>query len=190
MLLYSFHRQWKIAVLVLTIAAIFVSCENDIKEIQSFEDTQNLPIQTAEKIEIIYSDSARVKLKLYADLMERFVNPETGNYILFNEGIHVQFFNQFKQVETDLKANKAKHLESEDIWEVSDNVVVINKKGEIINSELLIWDRKEGKIHSDKYVKITTPDEIIMGDGFESDEQFMNYVIFKSHGIINLHQTE
>lgn len=179
-----------IAVTVLAVAAIFVSCENDIKEIQSFEDSQNLPVQTARKIEIIYSDSAKVKLKLIADKMERYINAETGNFILFDEGIQVLFYNQQKEVETDLRANKAKHLESEDIWEVSDNVVVVNKKGEIINSELLIWNRKEGKIHSDKYVKITTKDEIIMGDGFESDEQFMNYVIFNSHGIINLHENE
>lgn len=187
---HNFKRQIKIAVAVMTVTAIFVSCENDLKEIQAFEDTQNLPVQTAGKIEIIYSDSAKVKLKMFADKMERFVNLETGNYILFDEGIQVLFYNHEKEVETDLRANKAKHLESVDIWEVSDNVVVVNKKGEIINSELLIWNRKAGKIHSDKYVKITTKDEIIMGDGFESDEQFMNYTIFNSHGIINLHENE
>jgi hypothetical protein len=50
--------------------------------------------------------------------------------------------------------------------------------------EHLIWDRAENKIYSNEFVKITTDDEIIMGEGFESNEQFTKYRILKPKGTI------
>ena len=37
--------------------------------------------------------------------------------------------------------------------------------------------REEGRIFTEEYVKITTPDEIIYGDGLESNETFSKYQI-------------
>lgn len=187
---YRFYKMIVRVAAISTIAAFLFSCENDIQKIKSFENNTSLPMQSASDMEIIYSDSAIVKLAIDAPAMERYISEEQGNYILFKKGIHVRFFGPDLTVQTDLKANYARHLESENIWEVSDNVVIVNKKGEVINTELLIWDREKAKIHSDKYVKITTPDEIIMGDGFESDEQFLNYVILNVTGTINLKEEE
>jgi len=183
----SFHTILRVAA-ISTIAAFLFSCENDIQKIKSFENNTSLPMQSASNMEIIYSDSAIVKLAVEAPEMERYVSEDQGNYILFKKGIHVRFFGPDLTVQTDLKANYARHLESENIWEVSDNVIIVTKKGEIINTELLIWDRAKARIHSDKYVKITTPDEILMGDGFESDEQFLNYEILNITGTINLQE--
>ena len=37
-----------------------------------------------------------------------------------------------------------------------------------------------------RFVKITTADEIIFGDGFESNQDFTKYKIFKIRGTISL----
>jgi lipopolysaccharide export system protein LptC len=39
----------------------------------------------------------------------------------------------------------------------------------------LVWDVKEELISSDVFVKITTGDEVIMGEGFEADQGFTSY---------------
>ena len=68
--------------------------------------------------------------------------------------------------------------------EARKNVVVVNQKGDRLNTEHLIWDEKKQKLISDEFVKITTKDQIIYGDGFEANEDFTKYKIFKTRGTI------
>lgn len=70
--------------------------------------------------------------------------------------------------------------------EAKDNVVVINDKGERLNTEHLVWDKKTGKITSDVFVEITTENEVIMGEGLVSNQSFTEYKILKTRGIINI----
>ena len=57
-------------------------------------------------------------------------------------------------------------------------------KEEILNTEHLIWLQKEEKIYTEEFVKITTPDEIIYGDGLEANQQFTKYRIKNIKGTI------
>jgi len=66
--------------------------------------------------------------------------------------------------------------------------VVVNEKNEKLNTEKLEWDEQTGKLYSDQFVKITTPEEIIMGTGFEADQNFNSYRIFKVTGTITVKQ--
>ena len=68
--------------------------------------------------------------------------------------------------------------------------MVVNKKGETLNTEHLIWEEKTEKIHTDEFVKITTEDEVIFGHGFESNQDFSKYRIKKIKGTIDLKDAE
>jgi hypothetical protein len=57
-------------------------------------------------------------------------------------------------------------------------VVAVNDSGVVLTSEEIIWRNKDKKITTDKFVTIESPDEIIQGYGFESDQQLKNYVIY------------
>jgi lipopolysaccharide assembly outer membrane protein LptD (OstA) len=72
----------------------------------------------------------------------------------------------------------------------SGNVEVINEKKEQLNTEKLYWNQKEGKIYSNDFVKITTQEEILMGEGFESNEDFTKYSIKKLKGTININEND
>jgi hypothetical protein len=72
------------------------------------------------------------------------------------------------------------------VLEAKGNVVIINEKGEKLNTEHIVWDQKKETINSDVFVKITTNTEILMGDGLESNQSFTKYKILKIRGIINL----
>ena len=69
---------------------------------------------------------------------------------------------------------------------VRKNVVVINEKGNQLNTEHLVWDEKQQKLLSNEFVKITTPDEIMYGTGFEANQDFSKYRIFNIKGTISL----
>lgn len=166
---------------------LFFSCKNDVQQINSLTDIQNFPNQSAKNIEIIYSDSARVKMKIIAPELNRYTNTKEP-YIDFPSGITVYFYTVDQKIESSLTANKAIYYEIPDKWEASNDVVVVNKEGEILNTELIIWDRKKEMLYSDKFVKITRKDEIWYGKGFEANENFTNYTILEPSGEINLDQ--
>lgn len=168
------------------ISAIFYSCVNDKSEVELITKKINYPVETATDIEVLYSDSAKVKAKLNAPLMKHFLNPKP--YIEMPKGIDLKFFDDTLNIISTITANYAINRESEDIMEARNNVVVVNQKGEQLNTEHLIWNQKTKKIYSTVFAKITTKDEIIIGNGFEANEDFTNYKINKVKGVFNVNK--
>jgi len=93
-------------------------------------------------------------------------------------------------VNTSLTAKYAIRYEREQKMEARNDVVVVNIKGEKLNTEKLIWDGIRRKIYTDAFVKITTDDQILMGNGLESDETFSEYEIKNLTGTILLKNGE
>lgn len=167
-----------------SVAVLFLfSCSNDIKQVQEITREDNLPMDVQEDLALQYSDSSFVRLQLEAPLAESYTQlaePERK----FPKGIEVFFFDSYGVQETRLRANQATNYINKRMWHATGDVVVVNRKGEQLNTEELYWDEKKEKIYSDVFVKITTGKEIIMGEGFEADQNFDNYVISKVTGQI------
>ena len=71
------------------------------------------------------------------------------------------------------------------LWELRDDVVVINDKGEKLETELLYWDMKKEIVYSDRYSRLTADENIIEGNnGFKSDQSLRNPVFNKVTGVI------
>jgi len=76
----------------LFIFSLFVlSCSNDIEEVNSLLGKEEIKIETAKNIEIIYSDSARIKLVLEAPILKRHIDKKAP-YEEFDRAIHAEFF--------------------------------------------------------------------------------------------------
>ena len=161
------------------------SCENDIEQIKTLTSYTDAPTLSAKKIEIIYSDSAKVQVKLIADELKRFDQKEEP-YTEFPKGIDILFYNDSLQVDAKITANYSKYFEKKEIWEAKYNVVVINKKNEKLNTEYLVWDRKKANIHTNEFVKISTNDGIFYGEGLKATQDFSSWEISKPKGIINV----
>jgi len=163
-------------------------CVNDMEEINAIVENEILPLSVADTIQIIYSDSATLKVILEANHLERFVGEDP--YLEMTNGVYVRFFNNLREVESELKSNYAISYEHSDIMEAKENVIVVNKKGETLNTEHLIWEKKTETIRTEEFVKITTEDEVIFGHGLESNQDFTKYRIKKIKGTINLKDAE
>jgi LPS export ABC transporter protein LptC len=101
-------------------------------------------------------------------------------------GISVDFLNKTGSVESFLKAKYAIRYDREKRMIAKNDVVVLNVDGDTLRTEELTWEESTQRVHSNKFVRITTKTEIIMGDGFESDITFKNPKIYKIRGIVNL----
>lgn len=168
------------------ISTIFICCKNDIETINKITQANTLPSFVVTGLETSYSDSGAIKIKIYAPELVRYDKAEI-QYDEYPKGVHVEFYNSSMEVTGTLKCNYAKYLITDEIWEAKSDVEVNNSAAEEkINTEQLYWDMKKESIYSDKFVRITTADEILYGDGFESNQDFTKWKITYPKGTINI----
>lgn len=159
------------------------SCKNDIDVINTFTEIHNLPTQLVRNLETIYTDSGKIQIKLLAPELKRFSNVEEP-YIEFPARIKVVFFDKNQEPESRLTAKYAIYSETNKLWEARDSVIAINNLGDTLNTELLFWDEKKELIYTNKFVKITTENEVIWGEGLEANQEFTDWKIKNVKGTI------
>jgi LPS export ABC transporter protein LptC len=184
----NFALNYK-AISVILLVLIIISCENDIEVIKSFSQNTLMPRQSMIDAEIIYTDSGRVQLMITAPEIHYF-NETSEQYTEFPYGVFTEFFDRDENVESQLSSKYAIYYTDKELWEAKDSVVVINQAGEILNTEQLFWDERNKIIYSNSFVKVTRPDEVIMGEGFEADETFSRWKIKKIQGTIYIHDEQ
>jgi LPS export ABC transporter protein LptC len=155
---------------------LLTSCENDLEEIKSVATSDELKYETMKNVELLYSDSAILRVKVMGDKMLRFLDVNTPKQE-FPEGIKVDFFDQRGRTQSELTARYALRFEKKNEIIVRDSVVWESKKNEKLETEELIWDEKINKVYTKKFVKITRPGEIVYGYGFEANQDFTRWEI-------------
>jgi len=111
---------------------------------------------------------------------------ELKTFTIADSGVNMTFYNDVGRVESELTANRAELYEDQGFAEATGKVVVINEEGDKLETEKLYWYRDRDQIASDRFVKITTEEEIIYGDSMVANTSFTNYRIFRIRGIIKL----
>ncbi len=176
---------FKLIFLLLAISFCLLACENDLSKVEKIADNEvSLPIETSKDVEIIYSDSAIIRANLKSPIL-KFYNV-TNPYHEMPIGLKVDFYGPGLILESTLTAKFGRKYQNQRLIEVKDSVVVINNKGERLDTERLIWNEKTKKIYTDKFVRITTANEVLFGEGMEANQNFTNYKIFKPRGTFNI----
>jgi LPS export ABC transporter protein LptC len=182
-----FHTSLILLILLLG----WTACENDITVINSIIPESELPLESEKNIEYIYSDSAIVKAKLTAPRLDRYGGKK--NYMELPKGMHIIFYNEEKKEQTNLTADYGIGYDDGsgmNKMEAKRNVVVINEKGDRLNTEHLIWDAVTKQIYTEEFVKITTKDETLWGDGLRADQDFSKWKILNPKGVIAVNENE
>lgn len=184
-IMYNFFNTfYSKRIFIIALWLCFQGCENDQGKIEQLTKADNSPLESIKGLETIYSDSGIIKVKVNAAVLNKYVNPKAITEL--PQGMSINFYDNHLNVISRLSAKYAIHYDNERKWLAKNDVVVVNQKGERLNTEKLTWDENTGKLNSDDFVKITTPEEIIMGKGFEADQDFSKYKIFKVTGNITV----
>jgi len=171
-----------------SILLLNASCKNDLKKMQQTIDRSMLNTERADSVTIIYSKEGITKAQLFAKTFNH-VQDAKPPYIEMKNGIRVLFYNDSMNLQSTLLAKYGRYFEQSGNVLVRDSVVVYNIKKEQLNTEELIWNEKLQKFYTDKFVKITTPTQIIYGNGLESNQNFSDYTILKMKGIIGVNKS-
>ena len=155
---------------------LLVSCKNTNEEIENLTGTSKAhQLDKATDVTMYYSDKGQLKAVIFA---KEFIRNEAAKpaYADIKKGLKVEFYNDSLKIESTLTAKSARMYEVEGNVIVRENVVVVNKKGEQLNTEELVWNQKLDKFYTNKKIKITTPpNQVLYGDGLEANADFSWY---------------
>ena len=152
------------------IALFLTSCSNDIEKVKELTIRQNFPVLSADSMEIVRTDSSKIKLTAFAPLFERYIENDVP-YTIFPDGIIVVGFNNYPDTAYSITSKYAIQYEQKKLWEARIDVEVISEEGDIINTEQLFWNEAKGIIYSDQFTRITNEEGVFYGEaGFEALE--------------------
>lgn len=157
-----------------------LGCEEKIKpSVLGGAPSTTLPSQESWNATVTFTDSGVVKAILKSGHISAF---EGTKQTLLDKGVHVDFFDEHGAHSSVLTSQTGKVDENTNNLEAIGNVVVVSDSGVVVETEKLFWDNQRQLIHSDEFVKITSPKENLQGHGFESDQNLKNYKIFRVTG--------
>jgi LPS export ABC transporter protein LptC len=168
----------KIIVPAIVGTMLLYSCKTDIERIQELAEREKQPSVIAKNIEIVYTENGIVKVKIFATESLYFQFAEEP-YNEFPQGIIVTNYTDSLTIDSKLTSNYAIYYEKKKLWNARYDVVAVNSRGQVLNTEQLFWDEEGKRIYSNDMVKITSENDVVFGQGFESDERFDNWVIRK-----------
>lgn len=174
-----------LTVLVLALGA----CKNDLAKVDALQDRLDVKVETVKEVEILYSNAARVKVRVTGPTMLNNLD-RNEPFQEFVDGVHVDFFGDNTVVTSMLVANYAVRYERRGEIIARDSVVWQSTDGQKLETEELIWSDRDAKVYTQKFAKITTPREIIYGHGFTANQDFTDARIQQVEGIISIDKPE
>jgi len=141
---------------------------------------KNLPDEVSKDVVLIYSDSGRVKRRLEAELIHKFIL-DSNSYTLFPKGVFAQFYDKKGNVTFNLKAGYCKKFEDNEDLIFKKHVVITNyKKETFITEEIYL---KGNKIYSDSTVYVKNSTGILKGTSLEAPKDLSSWEIKNPTGV-------
>ncbi|SHN18123.1 LPS export ABC transporter periplasmic protein LptC [Mucilaginibacter sp. OK098] len=186
-----------IKLLHLYLPALFIcmllisACENSLNDIQKIASKEeNKPISRSTGVDVIYSDSAKVKAHMTAPLMIEYADTPKP-YKEMPKGVKIIFYDADLKESGNIVSDYAVQRDKENIIEFRKNVVATNAQGQVFKSEELIYDMNTKKMYSTKAVEIVSPKgDVVDGIGFDSNETFYPWHIVEMTGAFHVNEKD
>lgn len=173
----------RILIVIACAALTTTACKNEMKDIHALVNKSAMQEDIAHDVTILYSEEGQLKARLFS---REFIRNETSRppYTDMKKGLKVEFFNDSLLIESTLTARYARYYEQQGNVLIRDSVVVVNKKGDMLETEELIWNQDIQKFYTEKPVVITTTTQTMWGDGLEANQDFSWYQIRNLRGVM------
>jgi LPS export ABC transporter protein LptC len=172
--------HYKLASITL-ISVLFLSCYEIKKGVSKKYEPYTGPQVIAHDLDVVFTDSARLNMKMKAKKQIIFQNEDQE----FNDGFALEFYNEKEEIYSTLNSNYAYFDQAKNKWFIKGNVVVKNtEKGQMLETEELYWEPEKGDIlvEDQHKVTITEPDQILYGMGLKAKDDFSYYKIKRVTG--------
>lgn len=142
---------------------------------------ENVVTMRRDTLTSIESKNGAKKTRLYTPLLEYYQYAKEP-YMEFRRGIDLVTYDSLKNVESTLVADYAINFNNQKLWELKGNVKGTSADGRMLETQQLFWNMKTKTIYSNIDTKITMNGDVIVGVGFESDEDFKEWEFRRPRG--------
>ncbi|NDP26198.1 MAG: LPS export ABC transporter periplasmic protein LptC [Flavobacterium sp.] len=168
-------KKYPILTLVTVLAVtLFFGCESNLKEVQKSNFTDFVPSGEAEKINLKYTDSGRIKVILVSPKMLEYGNVNFP-FTEFPKGIDVTLYDKNGK-RTFVKSDYATSYKLTNLIDLKGNVTITTQDGQNLETDQLYFDQKNEWFYTEKKFKFTDPKGVSNGQGidFSKDFKFIN----------------
>lgn len=181
------RRYWRWSGVATVLAAALVSllsgCKDDGKlGVASRIDPKKMPTMSTVNVSTLISDSGITQYKIVSPLWNVYDEVDTP-YWNFPKGIYLQKYDRKFNVIASVAADSAKYFRMLNLWKLDGNVELKKEPGELFLTQQLFWDQRRNRLYSDSFIHIETPDRMLEGHGFESNDRLTKYTIRRPTGI-------
>lgn len=167
----------------------------DAGDVAEEEATQeSTPMQVVEQGVFQYTERGRIVQVLEAERIERWENdkgegksPATWRV---DQGFILYIGGDQATHEASLSATRGTYDDVHGHLEAWDDVVLINRQGDRLSSEHLVWLHDSDVVRTHRPVEITTAQGVLRGRGLRADSRFERYEILAPTGSFELGMTE
>ncbi|WP_291102323.1 MULTISPECIES: LPS export ABC transporter periplasmic protein LptC [unclassified Flavobacterium] len=164
-------KKYRILPFVTVIAVtLFFGCESNFKEVQKINFSEFVPNGDADKINLKYTDSGRIKAILVSPKMLEFSNVDFP-FTEFPKGIDVTLYDN-KAKKTFIKSDYAVSYRVTNIIDLKGNVKITAQDGQTLETEQLYFDQKNDWFFTEKNFKFTDPKGVSNGQGIDFSKDF------------------
>ncbi len=164
--------------LIISFALCLIACEgDDLKKVSAISAKKiTLSKDRSYGVEVIYSDSAKVKAKGFAPILDK-VTPSQGlAYSEMPKGVKIDFYDENLKSKGSIKSDYAINKETEKLTIFRKNVVVVSANMTFTTDEL-IWDENKRMYFSPAGTLTTKDGNIVNGTSFSAPQDFSTYNI-------------
>lgn len=165
------------------LVVLFSGCKEDGKlGVASRIDAKKMPSMSTVNVATLISDSGITQYKIVSPLWNVYDEVDTP-YWNFPKGIYLQKYDRKFNVIASVAADSAKFFRLQNLWKLDGNVELKKEPGELFLTQQLFWDQRRNRLYSDSFIHIETPERMLEGHGFESNDRLTKYSIRRPTGI-------
>lgn len=149
---------------------------------------EGAPIQVVEHGYFEYTERGKLIQALEANRLERWDHSEgegpqpDAPLWQVSEGFTLFIGGNRDRHAATLKADRGTYNDQAGRLEAWDNVVLVNNKGERLETEHLVWSHDSDLVYTRRPVSIETAQGLLRGRGLRSDSRFERYEILNPTG--------
>lgn len=170
-------------VVLLALMLSFAACREEGKlGVASRIDPSKMPSMSTINVATLISDSGITQYKIVSPLWNVYDEADTP-YWDFPKGIYLQKYDRHFNVIASVAADSAKFFRQQSLWRLDGNVELKKEPGELFLTQQLFWDQRRARLFSDSFIHIESPERMLEGHGFESNDRLTKYSIRRPTGI-------
>lgn len=166
--------------LIAACMGIIWACTTDNKpNAPAVSENDSFPFMQSWGVSTLISDSGVIRYKIVAEEWNIYnsTNPPKWTFV---KGLFLEKFDSTFHIDWFVQCDTA-YCYNQNLWELRGRVFIRNMEGTEFSSEELFWDMDRHEMYSNLFMTIRTPEKLLQGYNFRSNEQMTCYHIQNSN---------